>query len=41
MLNPTEQDENQYLEEIKERLAQALSRMESRVREYSDELREK
>ncbi|MBN8577591.1 MAG: AAA family ATPase [Cytophagales bacterium] len=41
MLNPTEQDEKHYLEEIKARLAQALSRMESRVREYSEELREK
>lgn len=41
MLNPTEQDERQYLEEIKERLAQAISRMETRVREYSEELREK
>ncbi|MBX2896898.1 MAG: AAA family ATPase [Cyclobacteriaceae bacterium] len=41
MLNPTEQDERQYLEEIKERLARAISRMEARVREYSEELREK
>ncbi|MCW5911129.1 MAG: AAA family ATPase [Cyclobacteriaceae bacterium] len=41
MLNPTEQDERNYLEEIRERLARALSRMESRVREYSEELREK
>ncbi|HCZ35402.1 MAG TPA: helicase [Cytophagales bacterium] len=41
MLNPTEQDERQYLEEIKERLARAISRMETRVREYSEELREK
>ena len=41
MLNPTEQDEKEYLEEIKTRLAQALSRMESRVREYSEELKEK
>ena len=41
MLNPTEQEERQYLEEIKERLARAISRMETRVREYSEELREK
>lgn len=41
MLNPIEQDERQYLEEMKERLARAISRMETRVREYSEELREK
>ena len=41
MVNSTEQDERNYLEEIKEELAQALSRIQSRVREYSEELREK
>jgi DNA helicase-2/ATP-dependent DNA helicase PcrA len=41
MVNSTEQEERNYLEEIKEELARALSRIQSRVREYSEELREK
>ena len=41
MVNATEQEERNYLEEIKEELARALSRIQSRVREYSEELREK
>ncbi len=40
MINATEQDERTYLEEIKERLSLALHRVASRVREYSEELRE-
>ena len=41
MVNQTEQEERNYLEEIKEELTRALSRMQNRVREYSEELREK
>ncbi|HEV8513553.1 MAG TPA: 3'-5' exonuclease [Cyclobacteriaceae bacterium] len=40
MINSTEQEERNYLEEIKERLSLALHRVASRVREYSEELRQ-
>ncbi len=40
MINSTEQEERIYLEEIKERLSLALNRVASRVREYSEELRQ-
>jgi DNA helicase II / ATP-dependent DNA helicase PcrA len=40
MINRTEQDERHYLEEIKEWLAMALTRVADRVREFSDELRQ-
>jgi len=40
MINGTEQDERIYLEEIKERLSLALHRVASRVREFSEELRQ-
>lgn len=40
MVNPTEQDERQYLEEIKEWLTQAISRTEKNVRAFSEELRQ-
>jgi DNA helicase-2/ATP-dependent DNA helicase PcrA len=41
MLNATEQDERHYLEEIKERLRLALDRIGERVREFSEEMRQK
>ncbi len=41
MLNPTEQSEREYLEEIKERLQLALKRVGDRVREHSEEMRQK
>lgn len=41
MLNATEQDERHYLEEIKERLHLALKRVGDRVREFSEEMRQK
>lgn len=41
MLNTTEQDERNYLEEIKERLRLALDRVGDRVREFSEEMRQK
>jgi DNA helicase-2/ATP-dependent DNA helicase PcrA len=40
MINSTEQEERAYLEEIKERLELALNRIDSRVREFSEELRQ-
>jgi DNA helicase-2/ATP-dependent DNA helicase PcrA len=40
MINPTEQDERNYLEEIKERISFALQRTATRVTEFSDELRQ-
>lgn len=40
MFNPTEEDERNYLEEIKERISVALQRTSSRVNEFSDELRQ-
>lgn len=39
MINPTEQDERNYLAEIKERISFALQRTVKRVRDFSDELR--
>jgi DNA helicase-2/ATP-dependent DNA helicase PcrA len=39
MLNPTEKDERNYLEEIEEKLATAIMRIEDTVREHSSELR--
>lgn len=39
MINKTEQEERAYLEEIKERLELALNRVDSRVKQYSEELR--
>ncbi len=40
MINTTEQEEREYLEEIKEKLLLAIRRADDRVREYSTELRE-
>src|SRR5579859_4092027 len=40
MVNPTELDERNYLEEIKERISFALQRTAIRVNEFSDELRQ-
>ena len=40
-MNATEQEEKEYLEEIKERLTLALRRIDGDVRQFSDELREK
>jgi DNA helicase-2/ATP-dependent DNA helicase PcrA len=40
MINRTEQEERAYLEEIKERLELALNRIDNRVREFSEELRQ-
>lgn len=40
MINRTEREERAYLEEIKERLELSLNRVESRVRHYSEELRQ-
>jgi DNA helicase-2/ATP-dependent DNA helicase PcrA len=39
MINETEADEREYLEEIKEKLALNLKRVDERVREFSEELR--
>ncbi len=39
MFNPTEKDERNYLEEIEEKLASAIIRIEDTVREHSSELR--
>ena len=41
MMNPTQQDEKEYLEEIKEQLTLAIRRMEGAVKQFSDELRQK
>jgi DNA helicase-2/ATP-dependent DNA helicase PcrA len=41
MLNPTEKDEREHLEIIKEKLLLALRRVDERVRDYSEELRQK
>ena len=41
MLNVTEQEEKEYLEEIKEKLAVAVRRVDDAVKQFSDELREK
>lgn len=40
MINQTEQEERNYLEEIKERISFALQRTMGRVRDFSDELRQ-
>jgi DNA helicase-2/ATP-dependent DNA helicase PcrA len=40
MINPTEQDERTYLEEIKERISFMLQRISRRVTDFSDELRQ-
>jgi DNA helicase-2/ATP-dependent DNA helicase PcrA len=40
-MNATEQEEREYLEEIKERLTLAIRRIDGDVRQYSDELRQK
>ncbi len=40
MVNATEQQEREYLEEIKEKLVYAIQRTEDRVKQHSDELRQ-
>lgn len=40
MINPTEQDEREYLEIIKEKLLLAVRRVDDSVRQYSEELRQ-
>jgi len=40
MINTTEQEEREYLEEIKEKLLLAIRRADDRVKQYSTELRE-
>lgn len=40
IFNPSERDEREYLEVVKEKLHLALRRAESSVRQYSDELRQ-
>jgi DNA helicase II / ATP-dependent DNA helicase PcrA len=40
MINTTEQEEREYLEEIKEKLLLAIRRVDDRVKESSDELRQ-
>ena len=40
MLNPTEKDERQYFDSIKEKLQDALKRIDDRVRQYAGELRD-
>lgn len=40
MINPTEQDERHYLEEMKERISFMLGRIARRVSDFSDELRQ-
>lgn len=41
MINSTEQDEREYLEEIKEKLQLTLKRIDDSVKQYSEELRQK
>ncbi|WP_089334031.1 HelD family protein [Hymenobacter mucosus] len=41
MINATEQEEREYLEEIKEHLAFAVKRVDDAVKQFSDELRQK
>ncbi|RTQ48999.1 helicase [Hymenobacter gummosus] len=41
MINATEQEEREYLEEIKEQLTLAIKRVDDAVRQFSDELRQK
>jgi DNA helicase II / ATP-dependent DNA helicase PcrA len=40
MINPTEKDEREYLEVIKEKLLLAVRRVDDSVRQYSEELRQ-
>lgn len=40
MTNATEQDEREYLEEIKEKLLLAIRRVDERVKQFSEELRQ-
>ena len=40
-MNATQQEEKEYLEEIKEKLTLAIRRIDGSVRQFSDELREK
>lgn len=40
MINTTEQEEREYLEEIKEKLLLALNRVDTTVRQFSEELRQ-
>ncbi|HEX8659702.1 MAG TPA: hypothetical protein VF690_19320 [Hymenobacter sp.] len=40
-MNETEQEEREYLEEIKEQLTLAIRRVDESVRQFSDELRQK
>ena len=40
-MNATQQDEKEYLEEIKEQLTLAIRRVDESVKQFSDELREK
>ncbi|OGX88675.1 HelD family protein [Hymenobacter glacialis] len=40
-MNATQQEEKEYLEEIKEKLTLAIRRIDGSVRQYSEELREK
>ena len=41
MINATEREEREYLEEIKERLTLAIRRVDGSVKQFSDELRQK
>ncbi|HEU5146290.1 MAG TPA: helicase, partial [Chryseosolibacter sp.] len=40
MINSTEQDEREYLEEIKEKLLLAIRRVDESVKQFSAELRQ-
>lgn len=40
MINPAEKDEREYLEQVKEKLLLALRRVDSTVKEFSEELRQ-
>lgn len=40
MINSTEQEEREYLEEIKEKLLLAIQRLEERVKQFANELRQ-
>lgn len=40
MINATQQEEREYLEEVKERLLLAMRRVDDRVRQFSEELRQ-
>ena len=41
MINNTERDEREYLEVIKEKLQQAIRRVDENVRHHAEELRQK